>query len=166
MSLTPLRDGVSGRSRLWQGSSGRGRREAAGQGLIRPALVIGSNRMGIRSRRRMITCCYHMTVITAFIFAGYVGTKINHQGIVAGAGSMLILHVLTFRIIPLDRYIAQWLIHRAVCPGCHQSIVLKSYWKCGCGFQSWMQRSALSACLECGKGFKWVVCACGTTVPV
>jgi len=103
------------------------------------------------------------------IFLGitfWLGAKMGTQVMIIGSGYLLILHILTFRLIPIDRYIAQWLIRSATCYLCYQRTALDSFWRCGCGFQGYAPRSALSACPECGKLFKWVVCICGTTLPI
>ncbi|CAG0973863.1 hypothetical protein ANRL2_01863 [Anaerolineae bacterium] len=123
--------------------------------------------MGIRLKRRLIAAAYHCFVITVSLAGAKTGIAFGSEFVFQSAIALFILHVLTFKVVPVSRRLQERLIPEAACFGCGTSIELVGRYKCGCGFISYKDRHGFSPCPNCGKGFLWVVCpACETSIPI
>lgn len=122
--------------------------------------------MGVRLKRWIIAVLYHCLVITMGITGAKAGIALESETLFQGAMAILLIHALTFRVIPISRWLQERLIPEATCFGCGSTVDLVNRYKCGCGFIPHSARHAFSPC-HCGKGFRWVVCPeCETSIPI
>lgn len=123
--------------------------------------------MGIRLKRRLIAAAYHCSVITVIYIGAKAGIAFESEFVSQSAIALFIVHVLTFKVIPISRWLQERLIPEATCFGCGTSIELVDRYKCGCGFIPYKDRHVFSPCPHCGKGFLWVVCPqCEALIPI
>lgn len=121
----------------------------------------------VRSKRQIIAFCYHVGVVMICIAMAKAGQFFNSSAMFQVSGVILLAHLLTFRIIPVSRWLQEWLIPEAVCPGCGTAIDLVGIYRCGCGFVPHKERHVFSPCPMCGKLYSWVVCPlCETSILV
>jgi hypothetical protein len=123
--------------------------------------------LSVRSKRRVIAFSYHF-LIGAVCFTGiYAGRAVNSSCLVNGSASMLLFDILTFRVIPVSRWIEEKLIPEAACYNCGAAIGLTQAYKCSCGFLPHKERHIFSPCPMCGKTFSWIICPeCETSIPI
>jgi len=111
-----------------------------------------------RWRKRLIALIYH-----AIIFAVAVaGIKTNNNWMVA----IGIFDLLTFRLFPISNFIQSILVNTAHCSNCQETINLKSFWGCSCGYAPPIPRHIFLPCPQCGKTFSFVTCSCGAGILV
>lgn len=124
--------------------------------------------MSVLLKKRIVTFFYHLLVVIVVVVTTAIGKNINNQTMVNIAMLTLWADVLTFRLIPLSRYLTQWIISTAACYGCGHVIDLKSLWQCsGCRFRSFKERHLFKPCVQCGKVPKWLICpVCETSIPM
>jgi hypothetical protein len=123
--------------------------------------------MSIKTKRHLVAFGYHAGVLTFVVLMARIGTAIGSQGIVGASALILLGHILTFRAIPISRWVQEMLIPEATCYGCGAAIELVGLYRCGCGFVSHKERHAFSPCPMCGKNYSWFVCPeCETSLPV
>lgn len=121
--------------------------------------------LSVRSKRRFTAFCYHIGVIAVCIAMAKAGQITNSPAMLQASGAVLFIHIATFRVIPVARWLQEWLIPEAVCPGCGAVIDLVGIYRCGCGFVPHIERHVFSPCPLCGKGYMWVVCpSCETSI--
>ncbi|WKZ32784.1 MAG: hypothetical protein QY316_12890 [Thermodesulfobacteriota bacterium] len=123
--------------------------------------------MGIRLKRRLIAAVYHCSVIAVIYTGAKAGSAFGSEFVFQSAIALFIIHILTFKVVPVSRRLQELLIPEASCFACGATVDLVNRYKCGCGFLSFKDRHAFSPCPNCGKGFLWVVCpACETSIPI
>lgn len=113
----------------------------------------------------MIAFCYHLGIITISLAGMTIGVFLNSPGLVGVSVILLMLHLLTFRIIPVSRWIQESLIREATCTICGAEVELVNLYKCGCGYTHvW---HAFSPCPMCRASFQFVICPeCESSIPV
>jgi hypothetical protein len=98
-----------------------------------------------------------------------VALLLGQPGIAGFFGLLFLVYLVTLRVNPLPRWVEQKVIREAQCPACSEIIdLVNNVWACGCGFQSWEPRHALSICPGpgCGRTFRWLVCPnCEGSIP-
>ena len=114
--------------------------------------------LGIRRKRQLIAFCYHATIITISLGGVEFSIMINSPDLHQVSSIILLLHLLTFKVIPISSWIQEKLISEGSCPGCGAVIELVDLHRCGCGFLSHEERHIFSDCQMCGKSFCWIVC--------
>ena len=123
--------------------------------------------MGIRLKRRLIAAAYHCSIITLCYAGLRAGSAFGSEFVFQTAIGFFIIHILTFKVVPVSRRLQEWLIPEAACFACGSTGDLVNRYKCGCGFISFKDRHVFTPCPNCGKGFLWVVCpACETSIPI
>lgn len=123
--------------------------------------------MGIRLKRRLIAVAYHYSIIMVSYAGAKAGIAFGSELVFQIAIALFIIHILTFKVIPVSRLLQERLIQEATCFACGSTIELVSRFKCGCGFISYKDRHVFSPCPNCDKGFLWVVCPqCETSIPI
>lgn len=123
--------------------------------------------MGIRLKRRLIAAAYHCSIITVSYAGAKVGSAFGSDFLFQSAIALFLIDILTFKVVPVSRWLQERLIPEATCFACGSTVDLVSRYKCGCGFVPYKDRHAFSLCPNCGKGFLWVVCpACETSIPI
>lgn len=111
-----------------------------------------------RTKRRLIVFCYHASTVTVAGLLALAGGATNNTALATAGGLLFWGNLLTWRIVPIGRYLVERLVSTALCPLCGEGIDLVSFWRCGCGFTSPRPRHVLSLCPECRKGFQYLVC--------
>ncbi|MBI5695304.1 MAG: hypothetical protein HZC51_06115 [Nitrospirae bacterium] len=123
--------------------------------------------MGVRTKRRIIAFCYNVGIVTVCLLMAKAGLALDRCSLLEVSGAVFIGHILTFRVIPVSRWLQEALIPEAVCFGCGTPVELVGQFRCGCGFVPYKERHAFSPCPMCGKLFSWVVCpSCETSILV
>ena len=107
----------------------------------------------LRWKKRAITMIYH-SIIFAIVM---LGVNMDEPWLVW----IGIFDLLSFRIIPVDRFIQSKLIPTTQCSHFHNSISLKGHWQCSCGYISQIPRHVFLPCAQCGNDFTFVTCDCG-----
>ena len=121
--------------------------------------------LSIRQKRFLIALCFHSVVIGICLLGAKTGTLFHWPILYQVSAIILLLHLITFKIIPFSRYLQERLITEAVCPGCGEIVELIGLYKCGCGFVPAIERHAFSPCPFCRKYYQWAVCpACETSI--
>lgn len=111
----------------------------------------------LRWKKRLIALAYHSFIIGA--------TLIGWQKGIDGLVYVGIFDLLTFKYIP--RYIQMALIATVRCSSCHQTINLKNYWGCNCGYTTQIPRHIFQPCLQCKNEFSFLSCQfCGLGILV
>ncbi len=76
-----------------------------------------------------------------------------------------ILELLSFRRIPVARFIQSKLITTAQCPHCSNKISLINHWQCACGYISQISQHVFAPCIQCGRDFTFINCHyCGVGI--
>ena len=114
--------------------------------------------LGVKRKRQIIAFCYHAGIIAISMSGIKLSILINSPELRQVSSIVLLLHLLTFKVIPISRWIQERLIPEASCPGCGAVIELVGLHRCGCGFISHVERHIFSDCQMCGKSFLWIVC--------
>lgn len=113
--------------------------------------------MSIKTKRRIIAFLYHAGIIAITL----IGLKINIPFFVG----LLLFHVLTYRMIPVLRWIQEKLIKDVVCYTCGTEIDLINQFRCSCGYMPYKERHVFSPCPMCRKYFLWITCPlCETSI--
>jgi len=119
----------------------------------------------IKTRRQMISFLYHLAVLMFSFFGIEVGFALGSNGLINLSACLFAFHLLTFRVIPISRWIQEQLIQEAVCYACGQEVELVNQYRCSCGYISPRERHVFSPCPICGKCFSWIVCpVCETSI--
>ncbi len=115
----------------------------------------------------MIAFAYHFLIGAVCLTGIYAGIAVNSHRLTEGSASLWLADILTFRAIPVSRWIEEKLIPEARCFGCGTIIDLVGLYKCGCGFLSHKERHIFGPCPMCGKTFSWIICPeCETSIPI
>jgi hypothetical protein len=121
--------------------------------------------MELRRLRLKAAFVYHASIIAAGAGLAFMGLTLEVVHALDAGVTILLLHILTFRLITLDRLFQQWRVRSYTCSVCEQSIDLCNHWSCkgkSCGYTT--ERHLFSLCPQCGKGFAWLNCPrCGTS---
>jgi len=104
----------------------------------------------IKTRRQLISFLYHLAIWTIGLLGISVGINLMFY--------LLVFHLLTFRFIPILRWLQEQLIPDAVCFACGQDIELVNQYRCGCGYISPRERHIFSPCALCKQSFLWIEC--------
>jgi len=121
----------------------------------------------IKTKRKIIAFIYHSGVISISLIGIKAGTAFNSPGLLNISAIVLLAHLLTFRIIPILRWIQERLIREATCYGCGAMIALDGLFRCSCGYMSHRERHVFSHCPMCSKYYRWITCpACETSIPI
>ncbi|MHB8174775.1 MAG: hypothetical protein ACYDFU_10005 [Nitrospirota bacterium] len=121
--------------------------------------------MSIKGKRMMIAFCYHLGIISISLVGVKIGAFLDSPGLVGVSVVLLALHLLTFRVIPVSRWIQESLIREATCTICGAQVEIVNLYKCGCGYTQ--ARHAFSPCPMCGTSFQWVICPeCESSIPI
>ena len=119
--------------------------------------------MGLRSKRRLLSLAFHITVLGLGLGSLWMGTNLESRFLLDLGGLVVLAHLLTWRRLALGRVLERRLLLGHRCLGCGRTFSLVDQWKCKCGFVSTL-RSALGPCPQCRKGFAAVACPhCGTS---
>lgn len=130
-------------------------------------MCIAFQSLSIKRRRKIIASFYHLGVVAVSLIGIKAGTILNSYSLLNVSASFLLGHILTFRIIPISRWIQEKLIQEAICFGCGAVIELVSLYRCGCGYSHYKERHVFSPCPMCGKYFLWITCPeCETSIPI
>jgi hypothetical protein len=123
--------------------------------------------MGVRGKRRLVAFCYHSAVSILCAGGIYIGAIFDSPTMARTFAFLLLFHVLTFRIVPVSRWLQETLIREVECYACGSVIELEGTYKCGCGYISHRERHVFSPCPMCGKYYSWVVCPmCETSITI
>ena len=123
--------------------------------------------MNVRTKRQIIAFCYNAVIVILCLLAAKAGLVFDSPALLQTSGALLLGHILTFRVIPVSRWLQEALITEAVCFGCGTAVDLVGQYRCGCGFVPYKERHAFSPCPMCGKTFSWIVCpSCETSILV
>ncbi len=123
--------------------------------------------MGVKLKRQIIAVLYHCLVITVVVLGAKAGAAIESETLFQVSVGILLVHVFTFKVIPVSRWLQERLLPEATCFACGSTVDLVNRYKCGCGFISYKARHVFSPCPFCGKVFLWVVCPeCETSIPI
>lgn len=114
--------------------------------------------MSPRSQRRIIAVLYHSTVIASGIFGIQIGNALNWQQCTNMSLYLILIHALTFRIIPICALIERHFIPMAVCPGCQFVLDFGGHAGCTCGYTSPVGRHLFEPCPMCMKTPEWINC--------
>ena len=109
--------------------------------------------MSLRNKKRGIGLAYHSIILAVAM----IGVEIHEPWLVW----IGILDLLSFRLIPVVRFIQSKLIPTTRCTHCNNSITLKGHWQCSCGYISQIPRHVFLLCPQCGNDFTFVTCDCG-----
>ena len=120
--------------------------------------------MKLRVKRLAIATEYHLTVIGLGVVAVFLGSNLGASTLVDAGIILLLFHLITFRRIPMDRFLAERVLRSFRCQQCRLVIGLTQPLKCGCGFIS--ERHVFSPCPACiNKAFAFFSCPrCGTGI--
>jgi hypothetical protein len=119
----------------------------------------------VKNRRHLISFLYHLAVWSIALFGIRVGEALSSHNLIFLSGSLLTFHLLTFKVIPVSRWLQEYLIPEAVCPGCGQAIELVGLYRCNCGYLSPRERHIFTPCPLCRKQFLWLICpVCETSI--
>lgn len=121
--------------------------------------------LSISSKRWLIACGYHAAIIASSLILTKLGTALENETIGMFAIGLLISDVLTFRLIPISRWIQESLIQEGTCYGCGAVVEFIGRYKCSCGYLSPKDRHIFSPCGLCKKSFRFAVCPkCETSI--
>lgn len=112
----------------------------------------------LRWKKRAIAMTYHSIILLGVI----IGAQVN-EPLLVWIG---IFDILSFRLIPVVKFIQSWLILTAKCSHCQNIINLKGHWQCSCGYISQISRHVFLPCLQCGNIFTFITCDCGIGILV
>lgn len=119
----------------------------------------------VKNRRQIISFLYHLALLAVSLLGIRVGSALGNQSLLNLSACLLAFHLLTFRVIPISRWIQERLISEAVCFACGQEVELVSQYRCGCGYIAPRERHVFSPCPMCGQRFLWIICpACETSI--
>ncbi len=119
----------------------------------------------VRGARRIITFFYHLAILITCIVWTSEANRIKDNQLAEAVVFLFVLHVLTFRLIPVSRWLQELIISDAYCLGCGFVLNLRSRYRCSCGINPHYEKHAFSPCSNCGKIFSWMVCPrCDTTI--
>ena len=123
--------------------------------------------LSIKKKRLIIGFFYHVGIVSMSLAGSKVSTITNSPALLHISSLLLLFHIVTFRIIPISRWIQEKLIQEATCFTCGTVIDLVSLHRCGCSFIGYKERHAFSPCPMCKKQFLWVVCpVCEISIPI
>lgn len=123
--------------------------------------------MSIRMRRQLITFVYHGVIVLIAVSIMAMGEAFGMPRLIGWGLGVFGFHVLSFRIIPMSRWVQEWVIQTATCSGCGHVWDLTNFYRCGCGFVPDAERHAFRPCPHCGKIFSWLECRnCQTSIPL
>ena len=118
-------------------------------------------------RRWAVAAGYHLGIFTITCVGVALGNSMGNLGLVKGFIIFFLIHILTFKLIPIYRLLQERLIPTFRCPACGYQIDLVQHWKCSCGFVPGHPQHVFSRCRNCGKNFAWIPCPnCGAGILV
>lgn len=121
--------------------------------------------MRIKDKRGWINFLYHVSVIVISLGMIKLGCVTGFHVMIRFGIFVLIAHVLSFRILPVSRFIQEALIKRAGCTVCGAEVELENLYQCSCGYTQ--VRHAFSPCPMCGTEFQWITCPeCGSSIAI
>ena len=123
--------------------------------------------LSVKRKRQIIAFCYHAGIIAICLTGVKLSILINSPDLRQVSSIILLLHLLTFRVLPISRWIQERLIPEATCPACGAVIELVALHRCKCGFISFRERHIFSPCSMCHQHFCWLVCPeCQISIPI
>ena len=118
--------------------------------------------MELKRKRLTAVFTLHALIFGAGFMLAMIGFTANIAAISDLGVLIALVHVLTFRLIPLDRLFQEWRVQLFICFVCKLEIDMLEHWRCNCGYTA--DRHLFSPCPQCGKGFAWLACPrCGTS---
>jgi|GEM_PF-1745258 len=124
-------------------------------------------RTSLKAKRRQITFLYHAAIVVVCLGGFITGSVLSNRDMSLFFAFILLVHILTFRLNPLEQFLQEQMIRRAECPACGHMVYLVTLWRCRCGFVMHRPRHAFSPCPNCKKVFQWVDCPyCETSVHI
>jgi hypothetical protein len=115
--------------------------------------------MALRRARLSAAVAYHASILLTGLLLAFTGYLFNLSALFDAGAMIILVHLLTFRLLPFDRLFQQRMVRSYTCSACGLAIDLCNSWSCkgkGCGYTA--ERHLFSPCPQCGKGFAWVNC--------
>ena len=105
--------------------------------------VYGLAIFNIKTKRKIIAFIYHSGVLSISLIGIKAGTAFNSPELLNISAIVLLAHLLTFRIIPILRWIQEKLIRETTCYGCGALIELYGLYP----LRMWLHFTQGKACL-------------------
>ncbi len=121
--------------------------------------------MSVRTRRQLIALGYHSAIVALTALGVHPGVHFKSEVLSQAFAWLLVVHVLTFRRVPIVRLVQEALISTARCPRCGFVWPLVADWSCSCGYTGRLAHHVFCPCPYCGKVPAMLTCErCGTSM--